>query len=338
MLEAGFSCLLLLLSVARLSKKYMSFIYQYLIYISFIYNWFVVVVLLRLIDFCGLIDFFFLFWFDFWDLYFFVVLDKLLCFIAEVGMRMLLMEALLWFIGWSTSVNDVIEASLHMLLWWWWWRWCHMLLGTIHSHLGYEMHRLCLAMLLSQTHRHRLRCSLGYNVVQRRYCLLCFLAFVVPASTNGAYNECWSVCVCGEWWNWFHVMKKSRKNEGISMNWLKVNWIYVAMWRDEVSLDRLQSCIYIKTFFWSYKNIYRVKSLINWPCMLLTVQMPRPLDDLLACRARYSFAQWNRICRRLYPTDHRLSCVADWSHTDWYPWSIHRQDEHMKPKQGKEKD
>lgn len=194
MLEAGFSCLLLL-SLARLSKKYMSFIYQYLIHISFIYNWFVVVVLLRLIDFCGLIDFFFLFWFDFWDLYFFVVLDKLLSFIAEVGMRMLLMEALLWFIGWSTSVNDVIEASLHMLLWWWWWRWCHMLLGTIHSHLGYEMHRLCLAMLLSQTHRHRLRCSLGYNVVQRRYCLLCFLAFVVPASTNGAYNECWSVCV-----------------------------------------------------------------------------------------------------------------------------------------------
>lgn len=63
------------------------------------------------------------------------------------------------------------------------------------------------------------------------------------------------VCVCGEWWNWFHVMKKSRKNEGISMNWLKVNWIYVAMWRDEVSLDRLQFCIYIKTFFFVQKYI-----------------------------------------------------------------------------------
>lgn len=218
-----------------------------------------------------------------------------------------------------------------MLWWWWWWRWCHMLWGTIHSHLGYEMHRLCLAMLLSQTHRHRLGCSLGYNVVQRRYCLLCFLAFVVPASTNGAYNECWSVCVYvesgvveqKEWTNKYELIESELN---ICCN--------VARWGFVGSITILY--LYKDLFFWSYKNIYRVKSLINWPCMLLTVQMPRPLDDLLACRARYSFAQWNRICRRLYPTDHRLSCVADWSHTDWYPWSIHRQDEHMKPKREKE--
>lgn len=142
-------------------------------------------------------------------------------------------------------MNHIIEAGRHVRWWWWWWRW--HLRRTPHAHLGHEVCRLCLAMLLCQTHRQRLGSSLRNNVVQRRYCLLCFLAFVVPASTNGAYNE-WG-CLVDTLVGYSSFDLDSIRFDLNSIGWMKVkrgermrismidrmNWVlyvcmYVARW------------------------------------------------------------------------------------------------------------
>lgn len=139
-----------------------------------------------------------------------------------------------------------------------------------------------------------------------------------------------------DWIDWMDESEKRRENA------YKYDWSY------ELSIICMYVCGEMRFRWIDYNLIYnyiehwscRVQSDIKWSTtslstghatIILTVQMPRPLADRWACRAIYSFAQWNRICQRLYPADRRLSCAADWSHTDWYPWSIHRQDAHMKP-------
>lgn len=63
----------------------------------------------------------------------------------------------------------------------------------------------------------------------------------------------------------------------------------------------------------------------------LTVQMLRPVGDLLACPARCYVGRSSRMGRISDPADHRWCCGIDWSRTGWCPWSIARRVVHKIP-------